>query len=96
MKTSHGTYIGKSKNQVKPVYNTAYVTFVFLEVLYVKVNGRFCLFVIVLVTQRPCFVLYVVLFVVRKDARLHYDGAKQALNDICGPDVLKVEARRIG
>ncbi len=86
MKTSHGTYIGKSKNQVKPVYNTAYVSFVFLEVLYVKVNGRFCLFVIVLVTQRPCFVLYVVLFVVLKDARLHYDGAKQALNDICGPD----------
>lgn len=41
-------------------------------------------FLVVLVTQRSCFVsLY---FFVLKDARLHYDGAKQALNDICGPD----------
>ncbi len=85
MQSSNGTNIGKSKNQVKPVYHTAYFSFVFLEVLYVKVNGRFCLFDIFLVAQRPCFVPYVVFFVL-KDAMLHDNGAKPALNDICGPD----------
>lgn len=44
MQSSHSINIGKSKNQVKPVYNTAYFSFFFLEVLYVKGNGHYSLF----------------------------------------------------